>query len=124
MLLRARDARLFSSESQDPSDKDEAPMVRSELGTPEKLALTDEICGVVNAAIEALCEERRTALVLREFHGYSYSEVAAAMACSVGTVRSRVYRARESIDNQLRHVFDEGLGRATRIRSSRPVADS
>ena len=84
----------------------------TELDTPEELALTDEICDAVNTAIEALCDEQRTAIALREFQGLSYSQVASAMSCPVGTVRSRVFRAREAIDSQLRQVFDGGLGRA------------
>jgi len=93
-------------------------MLLKELDTPEELALTDEICGAVNGAIDALGEEQRTAIVLRELQGLSYSEVASAMSCPVGTVRSRVFRAREAIDSQLRDVFDEGLGRAKHNMSS------
>jgi RNA polymerase sigma-70 factor (ECF subfamily) len=50
-------------------------------------------------------------VVLREYEGLSYEEIAAVMACPVGTVRSRIFRAREAIDRQLRPVFDAGLGR-------------
>jgi RNA polymerase sigma-70 factor (ECF subfamily) len=80
--------------------------------TPEGLLLTDEIRSTVNAAIDALPEELRTAIVLRELEGLSYEEIAAAMACPVGTVRSRIFRAREAIDRRLREVFEGGLGRA------------
>jgi RNA polymerase sigma-70 factor, ECF subfamily len=52
------------------------------------------------------------AIVLREINGLSYAQVASLMSCPVGTVRSRVFRAREAIDHRLRRVFDEGLGRA------------
>jgi RNA polymerase sigma-70 factor (ECF subfamily) len=83
------------------------------------LALTEEICEAVNGAIGELCEEQRTAIVLRELEGFSYSEVASEMSCPVGTVRSRVFRAREAIDAQLHQVFDNGLGRARRDVSSR-----
>jgi RNA polymerase sigma-70 factor (ECF subfamily) len=65
----------------------------------------------VNAAIESLPEDLRNAIVLRELEGMSYEEIAAAMDCPVGTVRSRIFRAREAIDNRLREVFDGGLGR-------------
>ena len=65
--------------------------------TPEGLVLTDEIRSTVNAAIEALPEDLRTAIVLRELEGLSYEEIAAAMDCPVGTVRSRIFaRARRS----------------------------
>jgi RNA polymerase sigma-70 factor (ECF subfamily) len=122
LKLRARDASIFTSDMQNEDFVNENSGVRNELDTPEKLALTEEICRVVNAAIDGLCEEQRTAVVLREFQGFSYSQVASAMACPVGTVRSRVYRAREAIDHQVRHVFDHGLGRAARSHSPRPAA--
>jgi RNA polymerase sigma-70 factor, ECF subfamily len=80
--------------------------------TPEGLVLTDEIRRTVNAAIEALPEDLKTAIVLRELDGLSYEEIAAAMDCPVGTVRSRIFRAREAIDRRLREVFEGGLGRA------------
>lgn len=79
--------------------------------TPEGLVLTDEIRRTVNAAIDALPEDLKTAIVLRELDGLSYEEIAAAMDCPVGTVRSRIFRAREAIDRRLREVFEGGLGR-------------
>jgi RNA polymerase sigma-70 factor (ECF subfamily) len=79
--------------------------------TPEGLVLTDEIRSTVNAAIEGLPEDLKTAIVLRELDGLSYEEIAAAMDCPVGTVRSRIFRAREAIDRRLREVFEGGLGR-------------
>src|SRR6516164_8629188 len=72
--------------------------------TPEGLVLTDEIRSTVNTAIE-----------LRELEGLSYEEIAAAMDCPVGTVRSRIFRAREAIDRRLREVFEGGLGRAEEL---------
>jgi RNA polymerase sigma-70 factor (ECF subfamily) len=111
LLLRARDASVFSSDIRNNDEMNETSVTLKELDTPEELALTDEICDAVNAAIESLGEEQRNAIVLREFEGLSYSQVASTMSCPVGTVRSRVFRAREAIDNQLRHVFDDGLGR-------------
>jgi RNA polymerase sigma-70 factor (ECF subfamily) len=83
--------------------------------TPEGLALTEEIRSTVNAAISQLPQDLRTAIVLRELEGMSYEEIAAAMDCPVGTVRSRIFRAREAIDRQLREVFDGGLGRAEEL---------
>jgi RNA polymerase sigma-70 factor (ECF subfamily) len=80
--------------------------------TPEALAMTEEIRATVNAAIEALPEDLRTAIVLRELEGLSYEEIAAAMECPVGTVRSRIFRAREAIDARLKDVFEGGLGRS------------
>ncbi|HXS27087.1 MAG TPA: RNA polymerase sigma factor RpoE [Steroidobacteraceae bacterium] len=83
--------------------------------TPEGLVLTDEIRSTVNSAIDALPEDLRTAIVLRELEGLSYEEIAAAMGCPVGTVRSRIFRAREAIDRRLREVFEGGLGRAEEL---------
>jgi len=79
--------------------------------TPEALALTEEIRTTVNLAIEALPEDLRLAIVLRELEGLSYEDIATTMDCPVGTVRSRIFRAREAIDRSLREVFDGGLGR-------------
>jgi RNA polymerase sigma-70 factor, ECF subfamily len=83
--------------------------------TPEALAMTEEIRSTVNAAIEALPEDLRTAIVLRELEGLSYEEIAAAMDCPVGTVRSRIFRAREAIDARLQEVFEGGLGRSEEL---------
>src|SRR5665213_442429 len=83
--------------------------------TPEALVLTDEIRTTVNAAIANLPDDLRTAIVLRELEGLSYEEIAATMDCPVGTVRSRIFRAREAIDSRLREVFEGGLGRAEEI---------
>ena len=83
--------------------------------TPEGLVLTDEIRQTVNAAIEQLPEDLRTAIVLRELEGLSYEQIAATMGCPVGTVRSRIFRAREAIDQRLREVFEGGLGRTEEL---------
>ncbi|MGC8521246.1 MAG: RNA polymerase sigma factor RpoE [Steroidobacteraceae bacterium] len=83
--------------------------------TPEGLVLTDEIRQTVNGAIEQLPEDLRTAIVLRELEGLSYEQIAATMGCPVGTVRSRIFRAREAIDRQLREVFEGGLGRTEEL---------
>jgi RNA polymerase sigma-70 factor, ECF subfamily len=111
LSLRARHSSVFASATKNADELNDASAVLKEMDTPEELALTDEICGAVNAAIDALADEQRTAIVLREFEGLTYSQIASAMSCPVGTVRSRVFRARDAIDHQLRHVFDDGLGR-------------
>ena len=74
--------------------------------TPEGLVLTDEIRSTVNAAIDALPEDLRTAIVLREIEGMSYEDIAKVMDCPIGTVRSRIFRAREAIAEQLRPLLD------------------
>jgi RNA polymerase sigma-70 factor (ECF subfamily) len=74
--------------------------------TPEAAALSEEIHHTVNSAIEGLPEDLRTAIVLREVEGLSYEEIAEAMDCPVGTVRSRIFRAREAIDRNLKPLLD------------------
>ncbi|MDN5869743.1 MAG: RNA polymerase sigma factor RpoE [Nitrococcus sp.] len=76
-----------------------------DLGSPEAMALRDEIEQTVFAALADLPEDLRTAIILRELKGLTYDEVAAAMACPIGTVRSRIYRAREAIDARLRPLL-------------------
>jgi RNA polymerase sigma-70 factor, ECF subfamily len=84
-----------------------------DLATPEELALTSDIRGMANAALEGLSKEHRTAIILREIDGLSYQQIASAMSIPIGTVRSRVFRARNIIDHKLRRVHDGGLGRHT-----------
>lgn len=99
--------------SDDP-DATHHPSQLRELDTPEGLTVIDDMRGMVNAALETLSEVHRTAIILREIDGLSYKQIAAAMAIPVGTVRSRVFRAREFIDHQLRRVCDSGLRRDIR----------
>lgn len=73
--------------------------------TPERELLTDEIARTVQQALAALPEDLRTAIVLRELEGMSYEEIAQTMECPIGTVRSRIFRARESIDKHLRPLL-------------------
>ncbi|WP_290647710.1 RNA polymerase sigma factor RpoE [Aquisalimonas sp.] len=77
-----------------------------ETDTPEGLAQREEIERTVFEAIEALPDDLRTAITLRELDGLSYEEIAQAMECPVGTVRSRIFRAREAIDHRLRPLLD------------------
>ncbi|MDT8406538.1 MAG: RNA polymerase sigma factor RpoE [Methylococcales bacterium] len=69
--------------------------------TPEEAVLNQEIIDTIQQAIDELPEEMRTAISLREFEGLSYEEIAQAMHCPIGTVRSRIFRAREAIDKKL-----------------------
>ena len=78
----------------------------SHTDTPEANLLSEEIRTTVNRAIEELPEDLRTAIILREVEGLSYEEIAAAMDCPVGTVRSRIFRAREAIDRNLKPLLD------------------
>jgi RNA polymerase sigma-70 factor (ECF subfamily) len=77
-----------------------------DIGSPEHVALKDEIEDVVYKAIDNLPEDLRTAITLREMEGMSYEEIAQAMDCPVGTVRSRIFRAREAIDKKLAPLLD------------------
>ena len=77
-----------------------------DINTPESLLLTKEIGDTVNAAIEALPEELRSAIQLRELEGMSYDEIAKLMDCPIGTVRSRIFRAREAIAERLKPLLD------------------
>lgn len=76
-----------------------------EQDSPEKLLLSEEIRLVVFNTIEQLPDELRTAITLRELEGLSYEEIAEVMACPIGTVRSRIFRAREAIDTQLKPLI-------------------
>jgi len=78
-----------------------------EYATPERLALRSELAGTIQDAMEELPEELRVAIVLRELEGLSYEEIASAMECPIGTVRSRIFRARDAIDKQIRPLLDE-----------------
>ena len=77
-----------------------------DINTPESLLMTKQIANTVNEAMEQLPEELRAAIQLREIEGLSYEEIAAAMDCPIGTVRSRIFRAREAIAERLRPLLD------------------
>ena len=85
---------------QDPEQYEAFSKLR-DLDTPEGLALSDEIREAVNDAITDLPDDLRTAILLREIEGMTYEEIAQTMECPVGTVRSRIFRAREAIDKRI-----------------------
>ena len=78
-----------------------------EQATPERQMLTDEIANTVHRVIEGLPEDLRTAITLREIEGMSYEEIAQVMDCPIGTVRSRIFRAREAVDQELRPLLEK-----------------
>jgi len=82
-----------------------------DINTPESLILSREIGDTVNATMEGLPEELRTAIQLREIEGMSYEDIAQIMNCPIGTVRSRIFRAREAIAEQLKPLLDTGNDR-------------
>jgi RNA polymerase sigma-70 factor (ECF subfamily) len=78
-----------------------------ESATPERELMRQEIEQTVFATVQALPEELRTAITLREVEGLSYEEIAETMGCPIGTVRSRIFRAREAIDEKLRPLLSD-----------------
>jgi RNA polymerase sigma-70 factor (ECF subfamily) len=78
------------------------------METPERLLLNQEIVNNIHATIDKLPNKMRTAIMLREFEGMSYEEIATAMDCLVGTVKSRIYKAREEIDKGLSPLLGQG----------------
>jgi RNA polymerase sigma-70 factor (ECF subfamily) len=79
-----------------------------EYATPERELLADEIQVTVNNALENLPPDLREAITLREIEGLSYEDIAQVMDCPIGTVRSRIFRAREAIDEKLQTIVDSG----------------
>ena len=96
------------SEDIDASDAEQydGESALKEYASPERELLTDEIQRVVAKAIEELPDDLKTAITLRELEGMSYEEIAEAMDCPIGTVRSRIFRAREAIDTKLKPLLD------------------
>jgi RNA polymerase sigma-70 factor, ECF subfamily len=108
-----RDPLVTESALASRDDDDETSRVESELSdgeTPESIMASRQIAAAVNAAIEALSEDLRQAITLREIEGLSYDEIAEAMNCPIGTVRSRIFRAREAIAARLRPMLDARMG--------------
>lgn len=92
-------------ESEEAETAEEGSSLR-EIATPEHSVLTNEIAQTVAKAMNALPEDLRTAITLREIEGLSYDEIAAVMDCPIGTVRSRIFRAREAIDKELKPLLE------------------
>ncbi|MBI1732086.1 MAG: RNA polymerase sigma factor RpoE [Gammaproteobacteria bacterium] len=104
--LAAQMRRPQEMDSPDPElEQYELESAKVDVATPEHLLLTEEIQNTVAAAIQALPEDLRMAITLRELDGLSYEEIAVAMDCPVGTVRSRIFRAREAIDRELKPLL-------------------
>ena len=110
-----RDPLVSESSLASRDDDDETSRAENELTdgeTPEALLASKEVAAAVNAAIEALSEDLRQAITLREIEGLSYEEIAEFMNCPIGTVRSRIFRAREAIAARLRPLLDTRDGAA------------
>ncbi|HMW55457.1 MAG TPA: RNA polymerase sigma factor RpoE [Accumulibacter sp.] len=82
-----------------------------DINTPESLLQSKQTGATINAAMDALPEELRHAILLREIDGLSYEEIAEAMSCPIGTVRSRIFRAREAVAEKLRPLLDTSQDR-------------
>jgi RNA polymerase sigma-70 factor (ECF subfamily) len=96
------------------ADDDETSPVENELTspeTPEAVLASKEIAEMVNAAMDALPEELRLAITLREIEGLTYEEIADAMSCPIGTVRSRIFRAREAISLKIKPMLENQSGK-------------
>ena len=95
-------------------DGEEISRIENELtdaATPEAVLASKEIAAAVNAAVDELSEDLRQAITLREIEGLSYDEISDAMNCPIGTVRSRIFRAREAIAEKLRPLLDRTDGK-------------
>jgi len=105
LVSRKRRPLDYDVDLQDPTQYEMQARL-SDHATPEGHAMGEEVREVVAEAVEKLPEDLRMAIVLREIEGMSYEEIAQAMDCPVGTVRSRIFRAREAIDSRLRPLLD------------------
>ena len=108
------DPTVSESSFRSVDDADETSQPRNEPTadeTPESVLAAKEIAAVVNAAMEALPEDLRQAVTLREIEGLTYEEIAVVMNCPIGTVRSRIFRAREAISAKIRPMLENRIGK-------------
>jgi RNA polymerase sigma-70 factor (ECF subfamily) len=108
LVEKKRDPLVFEAALVSTEEGEEPSRAQNELShgeTPEAVLASKEVAATVNAAIEALSEDLRQAIVLREIEGLSYEEIADVMKCPIGTVRSRIFRAREAIATRLRPLL-------------------
>ncbi len=105
LASRARKSPAYSVDVED-AEHYEGESGLKEYANPENLLLTDEIKKTIFRAIEALPEDLKSAITLRELEGLSYEEIAEVMDCPIGTVRSRIFRARDAIDKELRPLLE------------------
>lgn len=117
LLELKRDPLIFQSQMRS-GDDDETSSWERELNsgavdeaTPEALLASKEIAQAVMAAMDDLPEELRMAITLREIEGLSYEEIAQTLECPIGTVRSRIFRAREAISNRIKPMLDHQTGK-------------
>jgi RNA polymerase sigma-70 factor, ECF subfamily len=109
-----RDPLVSESALRGGDEEDETSSVENELTTaetPETVLAAKEIAAAVNSAMEALPDELRQAVTLREIEGLSYEDIAEAMNCPIGTVRSRIFRAREAISARIKPLLENQSGK-------------
>lgn len=114
LLDMKRNPVVSESALRSQSDEDETSYLGQELTTdetPETVLAAQEIAQAVNDAMQALPEELRQAVTLREIEGLSYEEISAAMGCPIGTVRSRIFRAREAISARVKPMLENQAGK-------------
>lgn len=105
LVARARRTPVVDIDIDDAVLQDEGEQLR-DLETPEEAIATQELEQVITRAVASLPDELRTALCLREFDGLSYEDIAAIMDCPIGTVRSRIFRGRETVDREVAAVMN------------------
>ncbi len=117
LLELKRDPLVFQSQL-NSGDEDETSSAERELNssvadteTPEAVLASKEIAQAVNAVMDALPDELRMAITLREIEGLSYEEIALALDCPIGTVRSRIFRAREAISSRIKPMLERQSGK-------------
>lgn len=105
-------AQMNAGDDDETSSRDLEPNAHASDGeTPEAVLASKEIAEAVNAAMDALPEELRMAITLREMDGLSYEEIAQALDCPIGTVRSRIFRAREAISSRIKPMLERQTGK-------------
>jgi RNA polymerase sigma-70 factor (ECF subfamily) len=102
---RGRAMQTVSDQAMNDDDEPDERLVAQDIGNPETELLSKQVAIAINQAVDALPEELRQAITLREIEGLSYEEIAETMACPIGTVRSRIFRAREAISAKLRPIL-------------------
>ena len=105
LLSRSRKQSDYHVDVEDAEYYEEGSILRDQ-GTPEHVLLSEELEKTVFDAISDLPEDLKTAITLRELEGMSYEQIAEAMSCPIGTVRSRIFRAREAIDKQVKPLLE------------------
>jgi RNA polymerase sigma-70 factor (ECF subfamily) len=106
LATRKKAMPTISDQSMGDDDEPDERLVAQDISTPETVMMSKQVAMAVNQVVEALPEELRTAITLREMEGLSYEEIAEMMGCPIGTVRSRIFRAREAIAAKLRPMLD------------------